>query len=98
MNALLDGRERVAAPNLRQWLRHGEPSLARLRDGVGELSRVNQLSQLNVLEQLEHMRSYPIVRERLADHRLKLHGWWFELSTANVYTYDERAARFILVE
>jgi carbonic anhydrase len=100
MHALIDGRQGVAAPNLREWLRHGEPALSRLRDdpdGSG-LSRVNQLSQLNVLVQLEHMRSYPIVRERIAQNRLRLHGWWFELSTANVYGYDETSARFHLIE
>jgi carbonic anhydrase len=97
MSALLDGREQVASPHLREWLRHGEPSLARLREG-GALSRLNQLSQLNVRAQMDHVRSYPMVTGRINDGRLKVHGWWFELSTANVYAYDETTGSFALVE
>lgn len=98
MRALINGRDKVAPPNLRAWLRHGEQSLANLTDNPGELSKANHLSQLNVLQQLENLRSYPIVKERHANGRLKLHGWWFELSTANVYAYEEAAEKFVLID
>jgi carbonic anhydrase len=39
-----------------------------------------------------------VVTERINDGRLKVHGWWFELSTANVYAYDETTGSFALVE
>lgn len=98
MRGLIEGREKVPARNLRAWLRHGEASLAKLADETGGLSPVNRLSQLNVLQQLEHLRSYPVVQERLAGRRVQLHGWWFELSTANVYAYEEGAGRFLLID
>jgi carbonic anhydrase len=97
MVALIEGREKAPTPNLRSWLRHGELSLAKL-SGNTEPNRANKLSQLNVLQQLENLRSYPIVKERLALGSLKLHGWWFELSTANVYAYDETAGKFVLID
>jgi carbonic anhydrase len=99
MHALVEGREKVAHPNLRAWLRHGEPSLARLDPRTAyDLSPVNQLSQLNVLQQLGNLKTYPVVRDRLADGRLKLHGWWFKLSTADVFAYDESAGIFVLID
>lgn len=98
MQALLTGREKVAAPNLRAWLRHGESSLARLPNGNLSLTQTNPLSQLNVLQQLENLRSYPVVQERVRQNRLKLHGWWFDLSTANVYAFEESVARFVLID
>lgn len=98
MHALLAGREKVNAPNLRAWLRHGEPSLTRLPEVSKDLSRVNQLSQQNVLQQIENLRSYPVVRERLAKHQLKLHAWWFELSTAMVYSYRESEGKFVVID
>jgi carbonic anhydrase len=97
MRAIVDGRQKVTAPNLREWLRHGEPALARLGAGGDVQSRANQLSQLNVLQQMDHLRSYPIVRERLAEKCLDLHGWWFEVDTANVYIHDEASGRFELI-
>lgn len=98
MHALLESRDKVKTPNLRSWLRHGEDSLANLPRDTGTMSRVNHLSQLNVLRQLEHLRTYPVVQERLARGRLKLHGWWFELSTANVYCHEESAGGFIVID
>lgn len=98
MHSLINGRDKVTAPNLRAWLRHGEDSLAKLTDKSNGLSRVNRLSQLNVLQQMEHLRSYPIVSERIASGQLNIHGWWFELSTADVYAFDETTGNFIVID
>jgi carbonic anhydrase len=97
MHAILEGREKVAAPNLRAWLRHGEASLRKLPGGPADLSPVNRLSQLNVLQQMEHLRSYPVVSDRVKSGKLKLHGWWFELKTANVYAFDPVLGKFLLI-
>ena len=64
----------------------------------GELAPHNQLSQLNVLRQLDHLRTYPIVRERLQAGRLRLHGWWFDIAEAEVLSYDEKARRFVVID
>jgi carbonic anhydrase len=100
MHAILDGRKRknVKWPNLREWLRHGEPSLGRLKSGPEKMSAVNHLSQQNVLQQMEHLKTYPLVRERLASGKLTIHGWWFELSTAYVYAFEESLGRFIVID
>ncbi|MDZ4677951.1 MAG: carbonic anhydrase [Oligoflexia bacterium] len=98
MRALIDGRDNVKAPHLRAWLRHGEESLTKLNQNTTQLSPVNQLSQLNVLQQMEHLKSYPIIKERLASKKLSLHGWWFELSTADVYSYEDALNKFILID
>jgi len=101
MQALLNGRHAVQPFHLRYWLRHGDDALARLERAEApdaSLPPHNQLSQLNVLTQLRHLATYPLVRERLDAGRLRLHAWWFELKTAGVYTYDEAAGRFLLIE
>lgn len=98
MQALIEGRDKLRAPHLRAWLRHGEPSLRGLADARGQLSPINQLSQLNVIQQVKHLETYPVVKERLANGRVKLHGWWFELKTAYVYAYDDTAKKFIVID
>ena len=52
----------------------------------------------HVLEQLEHLRSYPVVRERLRNGSLTLHGWWFDIAKADVYAYEEAASRFVIID
>jgi carbonic anhydrase len=98
MNALIRGRTKVAAPHLRAWLRHGEESLGKLGQGPSNLSQVNELSQLNVLQQVENLRSYPAVKERIDAGKLTLHAWWFELGTANVYAHDKESGQFFVID
>jgi carbonic anhydrase len=101
MRALIAGGERPDMPHLSSWLGNGKPALKRLRDGFApdkSLSEVNQLSQVNVLVQLEHLRTYDIVREGIENGILKLHGWWFDLEKADVYAYDAATASFQILD
>ena len=100
MQAILGGREKVEPSHLRSWLRHGEPAHKQLAKGGPDksLERHNQLSQLNVLSQLEHLKSYPLVRANLEAKTLRLHAWWFELKNADVYAYEEPLHRFVLID
>lgn len=98
MHAILGNRNTLTAPHLRAWLRHGEASLKLLETHKGDLTPVNKLSQLNVLQQLEHLKSYPVVSERIEQGLLKLHGWWFELKGASVYAYDDKQKKFVMID
>lgn len=101
MHALLQGRESVASPNLRNWLRHGDKSLRLLKKGIkfgAHLDRHNQLSQLNVLEQIEHLKSYPMIQKRIQENTLTLHGWWFDIKEADVYEYEPSDGQFHLID
>lgn len=101
MRALVQGSQIDQAPNLMSWLRHGKKGLKKLQDGssIGcDLERHNQLSQLNVLAQIEHLKTYPIVQQRVSEGKLRLHGWWFDIKEANVYEYDDGDRRFNLID
>lgn len=98
MRMLIDQDKETPPPHIGGWLKHGQGALRRLREGArmnANLEIHNHLSQLNVLEQLEHLRSYPIVRERILSNRLRLHAWWFDIREAEVLTYDELSGRFV---
>jgi len=101
MRALTEGRRDLPAPHLYSWLRHAEGALGEIRAGkrmVGDLALHNHLSQLNVLRQLDHLRTYPVVRERLEARRLRLHGWWFDIAQAEVLAYEEESERFVVID
>ncbi len=100
MRILADGRSDLAAPHLHSWLRHAEGALKAIKAGdkmASELPLQNQISQFNVLRQLDHLRSYNVVQERLKAGRLRLHGWYFDIAEAEVLAYDEREKRFIVI-
>lgn len=111
MNALLSREQKPnsltdnAQPCLNAWLDYGVESYKRLQNSpeskiasTEDLSVTNLLSQINVLQQIEHLKTYPMVQEKLALGKLRLHGWWFELETADVYYYDSQKNKFILLD
>ncbi len=101
MRQLVESRKKVNLPNLKSWLRHGDPAVELLRAGAAldsGLSEENQLSQLNVLLQMENVKSYPAVSDRFEVGTLNVHGWWFDIAKADVYSYDKETDKFILID
>lgn len=101
MQALINGRNNVPTPNLKAWLRHGEEALQILSQDKNpnpKLAPHNRLSQLNVLQQLENLKTYPVIAEKLADQKLRLHAWWFDLATAGVFCYIPKLEKFIEID
>lgn len=101
MRALIKGVDHDCCSHLRTWLKYGEESLHKVRKGVSinpSLSEHNQVSQLNVLQQMEHLKTYPFVKERIEKKKLQIHGWWFDIAHADVYAYEKHLKQFILID
>lgn len=103
MIALSQGIDNVSCscPHLKSWLKYGEESLKKVRSGIvinPALSEHNQISQANVLQQMEHVKGYPSVRERLEQGKIRVHGWWFDIGQADVYAYEESINQFVLID
>ncbi|WP_410584637.1 bifunctional SulP family inorganic anion transporter/carbonic anhydrase [Amycolatopsis sp. lyj-108] len=95
MKALL-GDAPAGLTQLRGWLRHGEETLRRreregpvLLDGARPAHESDQLALHNVVQQLENLRSYPVVDAALARGELRLTGMYFDVGEANVSLLDE---------
>jgi len=69
---------------------------ALLRSMPSELS-VDELAKLNVLAQLDHVRTYPCVAERVASGELTLSGWFFDVASGEVEWWSSEAQRFLPV-
>jgi carbonic anhydrase len=101
MQALANGVDTLCCPHLKSWLKYGEESLNKVRDGLvinPKLSEHNQISQVNVLQQMEHIMSYPFIQERLEKGELRVHGWWFDIAHADVYCYEPSIKQFVLID
>jgi carbonic anhydrase len=101
MQAALARQPSPETPNLAKWLHHSASAVFRL-DQEGpldpRLSRQDQLGQLNVLVQLEHLASYPMVRERIAAGTLHLSGWWFDIDKGEMHAYQRETRRFEAID
>lgn len=47
-----------------------------------------------VLVSLENLTTFPWIRERIAEKSLKLHGWFFDIETAQLEIYDSKSGGF----
>lgn len=101
VQALVQGRDALPFSALKSWLKHGDdrqdsncPAL--IFDD--KLSPLNRASQKNVLNQIANLKTYPLVRERIAAGKLFLHAWWFDIATADLYNFDESQKRFVLFD
>jgi carbonic anhydrase len=101
MKALVDGVDPLCKQHVSCWLKYGAESLRKVNAGSFSnpaLSKHNQVSQVNVLQQMEHIASYPFVRERLERKELRVHGWWFDIAKADVYCYEPTLNQFVLID
>ncbi len=97
MAAIYEDRSKIKEVNLQNWLRHGDSSnvvIKNLKQAV-TLPNIDKLSQLNVLIQVENLKTYPIVKERLKENKLKIHAWWFDVKKAILYSYSQELSAFL---
>jgi carbonic anhydrase len=101
MKALVQGVDPFSCPHLDAWLKYGVESLNKVKKGViinPSLSEHNQISQVNVLQQMQHIKSYPFIRDRVEKKLLRIHGWWFDIAQADVYCYEPDLNQFVLID
>jgi carbonic anhydrase len=98
MRATLSGEYPGGAGHLQEWLQYAQASVVRLeREGRLDpsLPPEDRLSQAHVLQQLDHLRTYPSVASAIAEERIGLHAWWFDLANAEVLAYEQAEGRFL---
>lgn len=85
-------------PHVGNWLRNVETAKGLLppyEPLPSDEARADTLSELNVLTQLKNIKSYPIVQEKLDAGKLFLHAWYFEIDSAQLYTYSPEEEEFV---
>jgi carbonic anhydrase len=101
MQALSQGLDISSCPHVSSWLKFGQESVKRVRNGFvinPSLSEHNQISQVNVLQQMEHIKSYSFIQDRIKKKELRVHGWWFDIAQADVYCYEQDLNQFVLID
>ncbi|MGW6202587.1 carbonic anhydrase [Streptomyces sp. NPDC055089] len=90
MTALAEGHDLGGVPAVAAWLRHADASRACTTAG-----QVPALVRQNVLAQLANLATHPSVARALAEQKVTLHGWVFDIATGRVEelsTADSRPA------
>lgn len=89
-------RDLARLASLREWLGDiAAPIRAGVLPGLDPDEQWRNAVEVNVLAQLANLSTYPALRAKLEDERLRLHGWVYDLSTAGVNVYDAVGERWI---
>ncbi|MBI5802892.1 MAG: carbonic anhydrase [Verrucomicrobia bacterium] len=98
MHALLEGLPQPEAmPHLEEWLQVAGPVrevVARCYQHLTADALANAAAQENVLFAIENLETYPAVKTRLAAGSLHLHGWFFEIATAELFAFNPATKQF----
>ncbi|MFJ9957214.1 carbonic anhydrase [Streptomyces avermitilis] len=89
MGALKSGDDLSMLPGVDAWLELARPDLAPMLDTACDDPSLPDVAQCNIVNQLSTLRSYPVVRQRLETGLLRLHGWYYEVDTGQVYELDD---------
>ncbi|NCO75869.1 MAG: carbonic anhydrase [Cyanobacteria bacterium] len=88
-------------PLVYEWLKQAEATRRLIIENyshVPEEDLLNITIAENVLTQLENLNTYPIIRSRLHQGRLSLHGWIYSIESGEILTYDPVVHDFVDVE
>lgn len=80
------------AHNLRAWLDLGREAVLPVQLSDEALRRTEQRS---VVLQLERLMGYPMVRARVEQGRLALHGWHYVIESGEVHVFDVDRGAFV---
>jgi len=89
--------ERASMPHLSEWLELSEPvrKIVEHRHSHSSLQdRLRITEEENVLLQLQNLQSYPFVSEALEAGRLHIHGWYYDIGSGKVCSYNPAHDQF----
>lgn len=85
-------------PTVQSWLRHADSARRVVLESYPEMDAENTLQTLteeNVISQLDHLHTHPSVASRLAQGRLQLVGWVFDIHSGVLRTFDAAKEHFV---
>jgi carbonic anhydrase len=97
MKGLLHPEYVAEMPAVAEWLKHAEATRRIIRSKYSHLTDESLLDatiEENVLMQLEHLQTHPAVAAALAQDQLKLHAWVYEISSGEVFAYEDSSQQF----
>jgi len=97
IRALMAPQTLEGLSSVREWLQHVEPAwkyVDEVERNAGELTRHKALTHANILVQLDNLRTHAYIARAIAEERLQVHGWYYDIMSGQIEDYDERLGKF----
>ena len=95
VQATIDGLAALPSGDLKHWLQGVEPAVKLAqKSGLQGQALTRKAVEENVLQALENLITFDVVKQRLDAGTLHLHGWVYDLDDGHVHVFDPEADRF----
>jgi carbonic anhydrase len=97
MKAVLHPEKLSGLPSTGSWLRHADAARSVVVDNYLDASDellLHLLGEENVLLQIEHLKTHPCVAARLARGELQIHGWFYQIHSGEITSFDANTGTF----
>ncbi len=100
-NALfMDDKQGQEIPHTHKWLELASEvkrkiEIAKIKDPA---EREWKTEQLNIVEQMNHLLTYPYIKEKFEKKKINILGWYYIIETGEVFNYDTQTNVFIKIE
>ena len=78
-------------PHVKEWLGHCRSAMEIVRERHGidgdaplDPKYLNEAIEENVLQQVQHLRTHPVVAAKLATGKIEIHGWVYDIKSGNI--------------
>jgi carbonic anhydrase len=98
MKGLLHREKLTSMPTVNAWLQNAEAALSvvEARNAfVNESQKLEELIEENVLLQLNHLRTHPSVAGRMAQGKLSVYGWVYDIGNGHVNVHEVATNKFV---
>ncbi|AMV48119.1 carbonic anhydrase [Paraburkholderia caribensis] len=84
-------------PAVANWLRYADSAklVNESREHADERERIDSMVRENVIAQLNNLKTHPSVALALAQGRLKLHGWVYDIESGSIDALDSTTRQFV---
>lgn len=100
-NALFKPESELAEiPHTKKWLELARKVREKVEsEGISdEIEREWRTEQLNIIEQMNHLITYPYVKEKYRENAIRIFGWYYIIETGEVYNYSKEERVFRKIE
>lgn len=98
----LDESELKKIPHTRKWLELAKNAKVQAETILKEVGSSNDrewlVEQENIVEQMNHLLTYPMVEERYSRGQLNMYGWYYEIGSGKVFNYNIKEKIFEKIE
>ncbi|GAA6146430.1 carbonic anhydrase [Thalassolituus maritimus] len=92
-------------PHVKEWLGHCRSAMeiVRERNGINSGAclgheHLNEAIEENVLQQVQHLRTHPVVAAKLATGKVEIHGWVYNIETGGIRSSSQSGTCFLEFE